>query len=81
MRPGQPVTVHVDAFGRDYSGHVESMAGGTGAVFSLLPPENATGNYVRVVQRMPVRIRFDQGQDPERRLRPGLSVEPKVRVN
>ncbi len=81
MRPGQPVEIYVDAFGKSYSGHVESLAGGTGAVFSLLPPENATGNYVKIVQRMPVRIRFDQGQDPERRLRPGMSVEPKVKVN
>ncbi len=81
MRPGQPVEIYVDAFGRDYTGRVESMAGGTGAVFSLLPPENATGNYVKVVQRVPVRIRIDKGQDPDHRLRPGLSVEPKVNVN
>ncbi len=81
MRPGQPVKIYVDAFGRDYSGRVESMAGGTGAVFSLLPPENATGNYVKVVQRLPIRIRFASGQDPAHQLRPGMSVEPKVKVN
>ncbi len=81
MRPGSPAVIYVDAYGRDYSGHVESFAGGTGAVFSLLPPENATGNYVKVVQRMPVRIRIDKGQDPEHRLRPGMSVEPKVKLN
>ena len=80
MRPGNPVKIHVDAYGRAYTGHVESIAGGTGAVFSLLPPENATGNYVKVVQRMPVRIRLDQGQDPDRRLRPGMSVVPDVNV-
>jgi membrane fusion protein (multidrug efflux system) len=81
MRPGQPVEIYVDAFDRDYTGRVESIAGGTGAIFSLLPPENATGNYVKVVQRVPVRIRFDEGQDPGRRLRPGMSVEPKVKVD
>jgi len=80
VRAGQPVEIFVDAYGRDYTGHVESIAGGTGAIFSLLPPENATGNYVKVVQRVPVRLRFDQGQDPDHRLRPGLSVEPKVNV-
>ncbi len=80
VRPGQPVRIFVDAYGRDYTGRVESIAGGTGAIFSLLPPENATGNYVKVVQRVPVRLRFDQGQDPDHRLRPGLSVEPKVKV-
>ena len=80
VRPGEPVQIYVDAFGRDYTGYVESIAGGTGAIFSLLPPENATGNYVKVVQRVPVRLRFNPGQDPDRRLTPGLSVEPKVRV-
>jgi len=80
VRPGKPVKIFVDAYGRDYTGHVESIAGGTGAIFSLLPPENATGNYVKVVQRVPVRLRFDQGQDPDHQLRPGLSVEPKVKV-
>jgi membrane fusion protein (multidrug efflux system) len=80
VRPGERVQIFVDAYDRDYSGHVESIAGGTGAIFSLLPPENATGNYVKVVQRVPVRLRFDPGQDPEHRLRPGLSVVPKVNV-
>lgn len=80
MRPGNPVKIHVDAYGRTYSGYVESIAGGTGAVFSLLPPENATGNYVKVVQRLPVRLRLDKGQDPDRRLRPGMSVVPDVYV-
>ncbi len=81
MRPGSLAVIYVDAFGRDYNGHVESIAGGTGSVFSLLPPENATGNYVKIVQRVPIRIRFDKDQDPEHRLRPGLSVEPKVKLN
>ncbi|MCU1341334.1 MAG: hypothetical protein JWN92_757 [Candidatus Acidoferrum typicum] len=80
MRPGNPVKIRVDAYGRTYSGYVESIAGGTGAVFSLLPPENATGNYVKVVQRLPVRLRLDKGQDPDRRLRPGMSVVPDVDV-
>lgn len=80
MRPGQKATIDVDAFGRGYNGTVESIGGATGARFSVLPPENATGNYVKVVQRLPVRIRFDKGQDPEHNLRPGMSVEPTVRV-
>jgi membrane fusion protein (multidrug efflux system) len=80
MRPGNHVEIHVDAYGRTYSGYVESIAGGTGAVFSLLPPENATGNYVKVVQRLPVRLRLDKGQDPDHRLRPGMSVVPDVEV-
>jgi len=78
MRPGQTVKVHVDAFDKDYEGTVESLPAATGAKFSLLPPENATGNFVKVVQRLPVRLRFKEGQDPEKRLRPGMSVEPKV---
>ncbi len=81
MRIGSSAVIYVDAYARDYSGQVESIAGGTGAVFSLLPPENATGNYVKVVQRVPVRIRIDRAQDPDHRLRPGLSVEPRVKVN
>ena len=84
MRPGQPVEVKVDAYGRSWKAHVTNLGGGTGSVFSLLPPENATGNYVKVVQRVPVRIDFDhsQGQDfnTEGLLKPGLSVEPNVRV-
>ena len=78
MHPGQSVKIHVDAFDRDYDGYVESLPAATGAKFSLLPPENATGNFVKVVQRLPVRIRFKEGQDKEKRLRPGMSVEPKV---
>ncbi|HEV7515232.1 MAG TPA: HlyD family secretion protein [Thermoanaerobaculia bacterium] len=79
VRPGQPATVHVDTYNRDYNAKVESLAGATGARFSLLPPENATGNFVKVVQRLPVRIRFDPGQDLKD-LRPGMSVLAKVRV-
>jgi membrane fusion protein, multidrug efflux system len=78
VRPGQRVTVKVDAFGREYEGKVESVAATSGARNSLLPPENATGNYVKVVQRIPVRIRLNQGQNDDHRLRPGMSVEPKV---
>lgn len=78
MRPGQSATIHVDAYGRDYKGHVDSFGGATAARFSLLPPENATGNYVKVVQRVPVKIVFEKDQDPEHRLRPGLSVTPTV---
>lgn len=80
MRPGERVTVRVDTFDRDYEGTVESLPGAAGPVFSLFPPENATGNYVKVVQRFPVRIRFHKDQDPEHMLRPGMSVEPSVRV-
>ncbi|MFL6299387.1 MAG: HlyD family efflux transporter periplasmic adaptor subunit [Terriglobales bacterium] len=78
MHPGQSATIHVDAYGRDYKGHVDSFGGATAARFSLLPPENATGNYVKVVQRVPVKIVFEKDQDPEHRLRPGLSVTPTV---
>src|SRR5579875_1869420 len=81
MRVGQPVKIHVDAYGRDYNEHVVGIAGATGVQFSLLPPENATGNYVKVVQRVPVRIAIDPGQDPQHLLRVGMSVEPKVKVN
>jgi membrane fusion protein (multidrug efflux system) len=80
MRPGQPVEISVDAYGRTYNGHVLNIAGATGSLFSLLPPENATGNYVKIVQRIPVKIVFEAGQDPEHLLRLGMSVEPKVRV-
>ncbi|HYM13638.1 MAG TPA: HlyD family secretion protein, partial [Bryobacterales bacterium] len=66
------------AYGREYRGHVDSVAAATGARFSLLPPENASGNYVKVVQRVPVKILFEKGQDPQHLLRPGLSVEPTV---
>ncbi len=79
MRPGQRATITVDAYGgREYRGRVESIAAATGARFSLLPPENATGNYVKVVQRVPVKIVLDAGQDPDRLLRPGMSVTPTV---
>jgi membrane fusion protein (multidrug efflux system) len=80
LRIGQRASVHVDAIGRDYRGVVESFGGATGSRYSLLPPENATGNYVKVVQRLPVRIRLEPGQPEIDRLRPGMSVEPKVRV-
>ncbi|QNI32761.1 HlyD family secretion protein [Alloacidobacterium dinghuense] len=80
MRPGQPVTIHVDTFGRDYKGVVEDMAGASGPLFSLFPPENASGNYVKIVQRFPIRVHIDQGQDPQHDLRPGMSVEATVRV-
>ncbi len=78
MRVGQPVTIHVDANGRTYNGKVNSMAGASGARFSLLPPENATGNYVKVVQRIPVKVVLDPGSNKDHALRPGMSVEPKV---
>jgi len=79
IRPGQPAEIGVDAYGgRKYRGRVDSIAAATGARFSLLPPENATGNYVKVVQRVPVKIVFEQGQDKERVLRPGMSVVPTV---
>jgi membrane fusion protein, multidrug efflux system len=82
MRSGQPVEVKVDAYGRSWEAHLTNLGGGTGSVFSLLPPENATGNYVKVVQRVPVRIDFDRSQNfnAEGLLKPGLSVEPSVRV-
>ena len=78
MRQGQSVTVYVDALGEKFDGYVENLPGGTGAVYSLLPPENATGNYVKVVQRLPIRIRIKTGQRDFERLVPGMSVEPKV---
>ena len=80
MHPGQPVTIHVDTFGRDYKGTVEDMAGASGPLFSLFPPENASGNYVKIVQRFPTRIRINPDQDPQHQLRPGMSVEATVRV-
>jgi membrane fusion protein (multidrug efflux system) len=78
MRPGQKVVVKVDVNGREYQGHVDSIAAATGARFSILPPENATGNFVKVVQRVPVKIVLETGQDREQVLRPGLSVVPTV---
>ena len=81
MRVGQPVTVEVDANGKSYKGKVDSIAGASGARFSLLPPENATGNYVKVVQRVPVKIVLDPGENKDHYLRPGMSVDPKVWIN
>jgi membrane fusion protein (multidrug efflux system) len=82
MRPGQRVTVKVDAYGgKTLTGKIDSIAAATGARFSLLPPENATGNFVKVVQRVPVKIVLDAGQDPQNVLRPGMSVTPTVHTN
>jgi membrane fusion protein (multidrug efflux system) len=79
MRPGQPAIIEVDAYGgREFKGHIESLAAATGSRFSLLPPENATGNFVKVVQRVPVRIAIDEKQDAQQLLRPGMSVTAKV---
>jgi len=80
MHAGQLVSVHVDTFDRDYQGTVENLPGAAGTLFSLLPPENASGNFVKVVQRLPVRIRFNRDQNPQHLLRPGMSVEPTVKV-
>jgi membrane fusion protein, multidrug efflux system len=85
MRPGQPVKITVDTYGgRKWDAHVSNIGGATGAKYSLLPPENATGNYVKVVQRIPVRIDFDGNDKPDFNkdglLRPGMSVEPDVKV-
>ena len=80
MQPGESVTIHVDSFGRDYRGTVEDMAGASGPLFSLFPPENASGNYVKIVQRFPIRIHIDPGQDPQHQLRPGMSVAAKVHI-
>jgi membrane fusion protein, multidrug efflux system len=78
MRPGQGVEISADLNGRTYKGHVDSIGGATGPVFSVLPPENATGNYVKIVQRIPVKIVLDPGENRDLQLRPGMSVEPKV---
>jgi membrane fusion protein, multidrug efflux system len=81
MRAGQPATVRVDAYpDRRFRGHVDSIQAGSGAAFSLLPPENATGNYVKVVQRVPVKIVIDEPPDPAHVLGPGMSVVPEVKV-
>jgi membrane fusion protein (multidrug efflux system) len=82
MKAGQDVEIHVDSTGRKYNGKITQIGGATGSVLSLFPPENATGNYVKVVQRVPVRIDFTDlaKEDPDHELRPGLSVEPKVRI-
>jgi membrane fusion protein (multidrug efflux system) len=80
MKPGQPVAIEVDAYpGQKFKGHVDSIQSGTGAQFSLLPPENATGNYVKVVQRIPVKILIDN-EDDSHPLVPGMSVVPTVKV-
>ncbi len=78
IHPGQKARVHVDALPNEFEGYVESMPGATGSLYTLLPPENATGNYVKVVQRLPVRIRFYPNQPNFDRLRPGMSVEPRI---
>lgn len=81
MQPGQKVSIEVDAFpNEDFEGHVDSVQAGTGSRFSVLPAENATGNYVKVVQRVPVKIVFDEPADKLKRLVPGMSVEPSVKV-
>jgi membrane fusion protein (multidrug efflux system) len=80
MKAGQRVTFNVDAYGREYKGRVTGIGGASGSLLSLLPPENATGNFVKVVQRLPVRIDIDPNQNEDHRLRPGMSVEPKVYV-
>jgi membrane fusion protein (multidrug efflux system) len=82
MLPGQPATIRIDAFpGRVFKGHVDSLQAGTGARFSLLPAENATGNYVKVVQRVPVKILFDEPPDVQAAFAPGLSVVPEVNIS
>ncbi len=81
VRPGQPVLIEIDALGRSLSGRVDSIQAGSGARFSLLPPENATGNYVKVVQRVPVKILFDEPLPTDHTIGPGLSVAPSVRVS
>ncbi len=81
MRPGQPATIEVDAYpGRTFKAHVDSIQAGTGARFGLLPPENAVGNYVKVVQRVPVKIVLDEPMDPQLDISPGMSVSPSVKV-
>jgi membrane fusion protein (multidrug efflux system) len=80
IRPNQSVTIHVDAIKKDFAGYIENIGASTGAISSVLPPENATGNYVKVVQRIPVRIRFKKDQQGMDVLRPGMSVVPEVRV-
>ena len=78
MRVGQRARIHVDSNGRTYRGRVDSIAGATGPLFSLLPPENATGNYVKIVQRVPVKIVLEPGENRDRQLRPGMNVVPNV---
>jgi membrane fusion protein (multidrug efflux system) len=81
MAPGQPVTVEIDALGgKEFRAHVDSVQAGSGAQFSLLPPENATGNFVKVIQRVPVKIVFDEPLPADHVIGPGLSVTPSVEV-
>jgi len=78
IHPGLRAEVYVDSTGRTYQGHIDSIAGATGPLFSLFPPENATGNYVKIVQRIPTKIVIEPGQNGDRLLRPGVNVAPKV---
>ena len=78
MRVGQRARIELDSNGRIYNAHIDSIAGGTGPIFSLLPPENATGNYVKIVQRVPVKIVLEPGENGDHQLRPGMNVEAKV---
>lgn len=78
MQVGQKADIHVDSYGTTLHGHVDSIAGATGPLFSLLPPENATGNYVKIVQRIPVKLVLEPGENRDRRLRPGMNVVPDV---
>jgi membrane fusion protein (multidrug efflux system) len=78
MRVGQRAEIHIDSSGKTLQGHVDSIAGATGPLFSLLPPENATGNYVKIVQRIPVKIVLDHGENRDHQLRPGMNVVPDV---
>jgi membrane fusion protein (multidrug efflux system) len=80
MKPGQPAKIHIDAMDRDFNGLVETIGGATGSIASVLPPENATGNFVKVVQRIPARIKLDPNQDGLEQLRPGMSAESSVHV-
>jgi membrane fusion protein, multidrug efflux system len=80
IKPGQSAVLHVDALKEDFEGYIQDIGAATGSVSSVLPPENATGNYVKVVQRLPVRIRFKKDQQGLNRLRPGMSVEPEVHI-
>jgi membrane fusion protein (multidrug efflux system) len=78
VQPGQRARIHVDTYDKDYEGVVDSIAGATGSRQALLPPQNATGNFVKVVQRLPVKILLRPGQDPQLILRPGINVEATI---
>jgi len=80
MKVGQKSEIHIDSSGKTFKGHVDSIAGATGPLFSLLPPENATGNYVKIVQRIPVKIVLDPGENQDHQLRPGMNVVPDVYI-